>query len=72
MNSKDIQAVTEATLTGSKVVIKYTDRVGKESFRQVQPEQIDRHGIVARCDLRGGGFRRFNADRVSDVHLCEA
>lgn len=70
MTTQDLIKLTTATLTGQKVIADYTDAHGNRTSRQFQPEQCDRHGFLARCDLRGD-WRRFKAERIRNVRVCE-
>lgn len=44
--------------------ITYRDEAGRWTERTVQIEELHRSHILAKCELRGRGYRRFNLNRI--------
>lgn len=55
-----LENIAAGFFNASPCCITYRDKAGKWSKRVVWVEELHRDHIVARCESRGGEFRRFN------------
>ncbi|GIK77870.1 MAG: hypothetical protein BroJett022_15600 [Actinomycetes bacterium] len=67
--TKKHKALATAFSEGSPCRITYRDRSKRWTTRDVRIETLARDHIVARCELRGGSYRRFNLRDLSRAEL---
>lgn len=58
--SKNKKVLAEAFFENAPCEISYRDQAGRWSARTIRIQELGRDHVLAKCELRGGGYRRFN------------
>lgn len=62
--SEKQKALSEAFFEDAPCEITYRDQAGRWSRRTICVSELKRDHVVAKCELRGGDYRRFNLSGI--------
>lgn len=67
MRTEDKTQLAEAFLEDAPCQITYRDQAGRWTDRTIRIEELHRDFVLAKCELRSNGYRRFNLGSIVAV-----